>query len=339
LSDTASSDSYLKENDFSLDGGLGYTFLNGDILGLKLGFEASVLDGAVFAGGGDVDVVPHYVIDRGRWLFDLGVRISASFKTDSFSDMYSYEEQMIYPDVRIEYKAVPDAMKLFLHLGGDSRATSYSDIIAYDHRADIRYGRNIWDVLDIEDEKISVTAGLEGRIGKSFSYGLEGGYASYGNALLEGVAIADATPVTSARWLPGLGYSSYDKVFVSLDWLMDAEHFRFDGNVDYAYCTDLSLETGKGLLLPAALTGDVALMYDWKDRVFAGVDCEFSSARKGMDISVPGYADLGLELEYIVNRKFSAWARGGNLLGMTVQRSLLYAEKGPYFTLGICLNL
>jgi len=69
------------------------------------------------------------------------------------------------------------------------------------------------------------------------------------------------------------------------------------------------------------------------------VDCEFSSARKGMDISVPGYADLGLELEYIVNRKFSAWARGGNLLGMTVQRSLLYAEKGPYFTLGICLNL
>lgn len=339
LSDTASSDSYLKENDFSLDGGLGYTFLNGDILGLKLGFEASMVDGAVFAGGGDVDVVPHYVIDRGRWLFDLGVRISASFKTDSFSDMYSYEEQMIYPDVRIEYKAIPDAMKLFLHLGGDSRATSYSDIIAYDHRADIRYGRNIWDVLDIEDEKISVTAGLEGRIGKSFSYGLEGGYASYGNALLEGVAIADATPVTPARWLPGLGYSSYDKVFVSLDWLLDAEHFRFDGNVDYAYCTDLSLETGKGLLLPAALTGDVALMYDWKDRVFAGVDCEFSSARKGMDISVPGYADLGLELEYIVNRKFSAWARGGNLLGMTVQRSLLYAEKGPYFTLGICLNL
>ena len=35
----------------------------------------------------------------------------------------------------------------------------------------------------------------------------------------------------------------------------------------------------------------------------------------------------------------SAWARGGNLLGMTIQRSLLYAEKGPYFTLGICLNL
>ena len=61
--------------------------------------------------------------------------------------------------------------------------------------------------------------------------------------------------------------------------------------------------------------------------------------KKPVDARVPGYADLGLEFEYVVNRKLSAWVRGGNLLGMTIQRSLLYAEKGPYFTLGICLNL
>lgn len=352
LSDTSSESSYLMENDFSLDAGLSYSFFSGDRLGVKLGFGMAMTDGIVYSGGGDVDVVPHYVIDRDRWHFDLGVRISASFRTETFSEMYGYEEQMIYPDVTVEYKAVPDAMKLYLRLGGDSRANSYADIVSYNHRADIRYGRNIWNVLDVVDERISAAAGFKGRIGKRFSYDLEGGYVNYGNALLDGVVMAEATSVTPARWLPALGYSSYEKAYVSLGWLLDAEHFRFDGSFEYARCYGLPVESGAGLLLPAALTGDVAVTYDWKDRIFVGMDCAFSSARKGtayyaanrfafkpIDARVPGYADLGLDVEYVVNRKFSAWARGGNLLGMTIQRSLLYAEKGPYFTLGICLNL
>lgn len=344
MSDTASADSYLKENDFSVDGGVSYSFFNGDRLGLKMGFRMAMTDGCVYTRGGDVDVVPHYVMSRDRWNFDLGVRISSSFKSDVFSEMYSYEEQMIYPDVRVEFRAIPDALKLYLNIGGDSRVNSYADIIERDQRADIRYGRQLQDVLDITDEKIAVSAGAEGRLGKRFSYGLEGGYVRYGNAPLDGAVYGYGA---NARWLPILGYSSYDRIFVSLDWLLDADHFRFDGKVDYSYYSDLSLSSGEGLMLPASLTGDVAFRYDWKDRVLFGVDCVFSTARKGtalygdrvIDASVPGYADLGVELEYVVNRKFSAWARGGNLLGMTVQKSFLYAEKGPYFTLGICLNL
>lgn len=344
MSDTASADSYLKENDFSVDGGVSYSFFNGDRLGLKMGFRMAMTDGCVYTRGGDVDVVPHYVMSRDRWNFDLGVRISSSFKSDVFSEMYSYEEQMIYPDVRVEFRAIPDALKLYLNIGGDSKVNSYSDIIARDPRADIRYGRQVWEVLDITDEKIAISAGAEGRIGKRLSYGIEGGYVRYGNVLADGVVM---TYGPSSRWLPALGYCSYDRTFVSLDWLLDADHFRFDGKVDYSYYSGLSLTTGRGIILPASLTGDVAFRYDWKDRVLFGVDCVFSTARKGtalygdrvIDASVPGYADLGVELEYVVNRKFSAWARGGNLLGMTVQKSFLYAEKGPYFTLGICLNL
>lgn len=335
----SSSEYHINENVIRLDGGTGYSLSDGDWFGLKIGFGMCAVDGFVSAGAGDIDLVPHYVIDRGRWLFDLGVRFSSSFRNETLLNMYEHKEQMIYPDVRIEYKAIPDALKVYFDLGGDSEALSYSDLIARDRRTQIGYGRSVWNILDIVDERISAVLGFEGRIGRCFSYGLEGGYVNYGNALLDGLVEVGATQVSPAEWLPGLGYSSYDKAFVSLDWLLDAEHFRFDGEVDYAYCTNLSAETGKGLLLPAALTGDVAFRYDWKDRVLAGVDCEFSSARKGQGILVPGYADLGLEVEYVVNRKFSAWARGGNLLGMTVYKSLLYAEKGPYFTLGICLNL
>lgn len=329
----------LNENDLSLDGGLGYSLSNGDRAGLKIGYGMSAVDGFVKVGTGDIDVVPHYVMNRGRWLFDLGVRFSSSFRNETVLNMYAHEEQKIYPDVRIEFKAIPDALKLYVDLGGDSKAMSYSDLIARDRRTQIDYGRSVWNILDVVDEKLSAALGFEGRIGRRFSYGLEGGYVNYGNAPLDGIVRMGATAQIPARWLPGLGYASYEKAFVSLDWLLDAEHFRFDGNVGYAYFMDKSSVTAQGLFLPASLTGDVAFMYDWKDRVFAGIDCEFSSARSGADFRVPGYADLGVEFEYVVNRKFSAWARGGNLLGMTVQRSLLYAEKGPYFTLGICLNL
>ena len=54
---------------------------------------------------------------------------------------------------------------------------------------------------------------------------------------------------------------------------------------------------------------------------------------------IPGYADLGVYAEYVTSRSLSFWLRGGNLLNMTIQRNPLYAEKGPYFTAGICLNL
>lgn len=345
-------------NDFTFKGGLAYSFFNGDRLGVRMGFDMAGLDGDVYISGVDFDIVPYYMMDRDRWHIDLGFRISNAFRSDSFSNMYAYEEQVIYPDVKVEYKAVPDAMKVFLHFGGDSKVNSYADVLAYNRRADISYGRGIWNLLDVTDEKLSVLTGLEGRVGSRFSYTLKGGYVNYGNALLDGVVMQGSHSGVSAKWIPAVGYASYDKFFASAGWMLAAEHLRFDGQIDYSYCEFSSIVSGVGLFLPAALTGDVAVRYDWKHRIMVGADCRFSTARKGtalhvpegyilhdageyesVDALVPGYADLGLEVEYVVNRKFSAWARGGNLLGMTIQEYLLYAEKGPYFTLGICLNL
>lgn len=353
ISNTAAAgDKRLKENDFSLSGGLGYMLQNGDVISVGLGFDMALLDGSLYCAGGDFDLAPHYVMDRDRWHLDLGFRLSSSFRSDSVSEMYGYEEQMIYPDINIEYRAVPAAMKLFLRIGGDSKVNSYADVLSHNHRATADYGRDLWNILDITDERISVSAGAEGRIGNRLSYGFKGGYVNYGNAMLEGVVMQSAVKASPARWLPAIGYTSYDQIFASVDLLLDMEHFRFDGNVKYAYSRFGYYESDRGLLLPASLTGDVSAEYDWKQRVIVGVDCRFSSARTGtafyavnqytfkpVDAKVPGYADLGVEAEYVVNRKFSAWARGGNLLGMTIQNSLLYAEKGPYFTLGICLNL
>ena len=124
---------------------------------------------------------------------------------------------------------------------------------------------------------------------------------------------------------------------------------RFDGSIGYTYAWGLDAQ--EVLFLPAAVTGDVSFEYNWKKRIFAGVDCVFSTGRHGSvwvkipgapgpeAAVIPGYADLGVNFKYAFSRDFSVWARGGNLLNMTIQRNPLYAEKGANLTVGICLNL
>jgi hypothetical protein len=121
-------------------------------------------------------------------------------------------------------------------------------------------------------------------------------------------------------------------------------------NVSAEYAHHLG-EYQVGVLLPASLTGNASFRYNWMKRIYAGVSCEAATARRGTltylhgegtfdrPDSFPGYADLGVDLEYVLNRRISVWAKGRNLMGMTIQRSIFYAEKGPYFTLGFCLNI
>ncbi len=341
-------------NDFEVDGALGYSFGTAGDLFLDLGakFVSSEVssetpsEGGPAYDGGDFDIVPHYVMNAGNWHFDLGVRISPAFGMDSMT--YKYKEQVVYPDVRVEFRAIPDAMKVYMDFGGDCGVDSYSDMVGSNSRVNLAFGRGAWEIPNISDECIRAEAGLEGRIGYRFSYGLRGGYSQVGNTLLEGIVRTD---LVDGGLLPAVGYASYSKVYAAADWLLLIKGFKFDGSVGYSYFMNEDSVFDQGLILPAALKGDVSFSYNWRKRLDVGVDCRFSTARKGAiadfvdggevltDVSVPGYADLGVMAEYSVNRKLTVWARGDNLLGMTIQRSVLFAEKGPYFTAGICLKL
>ncbi len=345
----------LKSFEYEIDASLGYILRNSGRIMLDVGLEGVSASKAYWFEGGDIDIVPHYVKRSGRWFFDLGVRLSSAPHSSRNTDVIKVDNQLLYPDVRVEFSAVRKALMLYFDLGGDAKLNTYSDLLAFNRHIDPEYYRYSWELMDVTDERISAVIGAEGRIGPHFSFDLRGGYAKYANAMMEGLYMTgcQADPVIPDVLKPGLGYGSYDKAFAAVDWLLAGESIRFDGSVEYAYTWAKEDENIRGLFMPAALKGNVSFTYDWKDRVFAGVDCGFSTERKGsvaypdaehtgmlsMPARIPGYADLGINLEYVVNRKFSVWARGGNLLGMTVQRNILYAERGPYFTVGICLNL
>lgn len=350
LNDKVNGQTGLQSHDLGFGVNVESVLSGGHNLKIDSSFEMTDESGVLDVTAAALEFAPSYVIKGSRWVLEAGLKLSTVFKTDGKSSMYSHKEQVIYPDLRAEYMVFPEFLKTYVSVGGGNKMNTYSSLLDENRRVNPYYGRGVWNLLDVTEERLNAELGFEGRVFSSFGYTLKGGYKIYGNAPLQTLYI----PESNAGYMPGLGYTSYQMAYASMDFLLDAESLRVDGNVQFngVTCVDPTFDSFVGFVFPAPFTGDIAVMYDYKDRLYAGVDCEFSSARearayrdkgksdpKEYKVSVPAYADLGINLEYRFRHDMSLWARGGNLLGMTIQRELLYAEKGPYFTVGICLNL
>ncbi|MBE6215233.1 MAG: hypothetical protein E7123_03270 [Bacteroidales bacterium] len=318
----------LTEHDFSLDASFGPSFNNSNKVFFDLGVEmnsctcADVLDFKTAR----FYLVPHYVYNKGILHLDLGFRLSAVLPTGD-----KVKNQVIYPDLHMDVDVIRDAMRLYVNVGGGEKLNGYASLLERNHHVDLNYGMNGHASLMLPSvERISAELGFEGRISGFFSYNLRGGYSNYAYAPLDGLM------TVSAGVMPFIGYSPYQNAYAALDWDLNFQNVRFDGTFEYNHVWGLE---GSSLLAPSELTGDAEVLYNWRKRVYAGVDCQFAIARSnGNGMKVPGYADLGIYGEYAMNRNISFWLRGGNLLNMEIQRSLLFAEKGINFTAGICLN-
>lgn len=334
----------LKENIVDLDVSAGFP-VRGSMLFFDVEADFAGYAGEYSATAGQLAVTPHYVYRRSRFMADLGVKLAKALGNDGelrYDDAGNVVdgphnqnvyrgvsvEQIVYPDVTVELGIIREALRLRLHAGGGNRLDTWASVLERNHHVTAY-------TPDFTIERINATAALEGSIASRFSYSLYGGYASYANGLLDRI---DLTVTGHERTLfPTMGHASYSRVFAGLDFLWKNDALMIDGNVEYSDAQGDAFD--QGFVRPAAVSGDVAVEYNWKRRVIAGADCRFASVRESVAYEQPAYADLGLYAEYVFASGFSLWARGGNLLGMTVQYNPLYAEKGAYFTLGFCLNL
>ena len=265
------------------------------------------------------------------------------------------KNQILYPDVRIRLNVIPEYLAMFVSATGGARMNSYSSILNRNHHAVLSFPGIVktnpdwmekeeeifgWK-MGAEVERVTARAGFEGRIGSDFSYVLTGGYTNYGSGLLDAVSVISVPSMFFNGIYAGIEYVPYQKAFASLDWRWSSESLSSYGNITYTDAYGSVFDEDKRCLKPAALTGDVAFGYNYRKRVFAELSCEFSGRRTGghRSVTIPGYADLGLGVEYVTSGPLSFWLHGGNLLGMAIQRNLLYIEKGPYFTLGLSLKL
>ncbi len=329
------------EHSLSLDADLGPQFKTVHKILFDMGVDMVAYSHSSDWSSARMHFTPHYVYEKGRWRIDAGLKIDFLVAPEDGSGASSVDRQQVfYPDVHVEFTAIRNAMNLYASATGGNYLNTYSSIVGRNHFADagFLYGNGLQSTV----ERLKALLGVKGRIGTRFSYDISGGYAGYGNMILDAVY---TVPDQSAP--AGIGYSGCNKVFAGLGWLLDTERFRFDGDLSYSHYW--GFEDHPYLLTPSSFTGDASVEYNIRKRIFFGADCSFASARKNIvpkssligDIyfHIPGYVDLGAFVEVVTSRRLSVWARGGNLLNMTIQRTPLYAEGGISFTAGICLNL
>lgn len=348
--DTPSSGSLsLAENLLDINASV-FTSFKRHRIGLDVDYGMAGYTGFFTLNAALLSLSPHYTMKSGRFDIDLGLTLSKVFRDDQMQGMFQDKIQSVYPDVKVGFRALPSTY-MYVEIGGGAKMNTYSSLLQSDRRIGFLYGRERYPLLNMTDERIAAVVGVDGNIRSRLSYSLKAGFAEYGNAPLDAVSAGYGTGGT--LWYPALFYGKYGKAFIRLQWMLDAERIDFGGSLQYAKYRDRTVAVDQpAVFMPASLTGDVSLRYNWKNRLYTGIECEFASARQRKygsaqseevmtytKFRIPGYADLGLELEYILNRRFSLWIKGGNLLNMTIQRSLMYAEKGPYFTIGFCLNL
>lgn len=326
------------EHLFGVNARVGQVFVGSHSILLDADISLAIGRGRFETLCGRVAVTPHYAFAKGRWNLDLGLSLGAILHDKDNPVGYEHTGQIVYPQVKVEYEAINNAMKVYLSATGGETVNTVGSLTR-----DFRYLRldssRDGCVLDNTIERLNSALGIKGRISTRFSYDLKVGVALYGNAPLQGVKpLADGTYCTVIEYLP------YNQFYTALNWNWNAESIRFYGSMKYSM--SWGLDATDGVFAPSPFTGRTGFTYNWRKRIYAGVDCEWASGRLGgleanegfQAVKLRGYADLGVKFEYVFSGRISLWARGCNLLNMTIQRTPLYAEGSVGVIAGIVLS-
>ena len=322
---------------------------------ILVGFEAESVSYSQFYDGtiGRVALIPSYRLKSGRWNLNLGVKLEFMFRNDadtlSFGRMGGGKGQIVYPDAHVSF-AAGDNVALYADATGGSRLNTYSSQISGNHHLNPSFlvapvYEQMVQMIDNTIENVNARIGVRGNIASSLQFDVNGGIGVYDNALMEsGLFLADG------RLLPSLTYSDFNLIYANVLLGWKANRVNVDADFRYRSVSFQSDDVlNRGFTLPK-YSGGLSATYDISSRLYAGVAVEASAWREGWcesevvsaedaKVRVPGYVDLGVNCGYKLNRKWCVWMESGNLLCQAIQRNPFYAEKGPWVTAGISLNL
>ena len=321
----------MDEHLFDLAVSVGHLIRPYNRMVIDLGMDFGIYQGVQHVSFANIWFAPRYVREKDGLMTSVGLKVSV---VTSQSPAFARGNQYVYPDVRVSYNVIKDAMKLYLNVTGGESINTYATLIDRNHHFNWAYSVAGNPALGSSVERVRPELGIDGRISSHFSYRLHGGY------LLKDNAVMDVIVEDGSGYRPGVGYGRYQQAYAGAEWTMDFEAFRWDAAFMYAHTWDLPGLAGAWFVRPAAFKAETSAVYNWNKRVYVGVDCEFASIAKTIksEVYLPYYVDLGAYAEYAFNKKLSVWLRGGNLLDMEIQRNPLFAEKGINFTAGISLT-
>ena len=283
-----------------------------------------------------LELMPHYTLGTKRLNLDLGFK----FSYISYSaTQYPYKGGILFPDVYLSYR-IADAAVLQASATGGDRLTSYDSLLE-----DNPYlGAFVWH-RDVVVNRVNLMVGMRGSAGGRFSYDIRAGFNWTDNAYgwsWRYQEIPLGGDLVEMVMQPTMVYvSPLRTLYVDAKLAWNSGNWDIMGFVHYGHTPkpnlDPEIEEESNVFVPAAFKAQGHIFYKWGGRIKAGFTIEASSKMRGKT-GIPAYQDLGIYAEYTLGRKMAVWAKGGNLLNQTIQRTPFYAEGGIYGSVGIKLT-
>lgn len=320
----------LHENALKLDGNFTAQFRRRYLISVDMLADMDFLSGKIGGAKMNFSVAPHALLYFGNVDLKLGVNLSHDCRTFR-----------IFPSCEIAVNMLKGALRLFAGADGGNTVDRYFDFKNYDPHFNPGWYPS-WEnnpQSACTARTVDAFLGLQGYIGKHFHYDLRGGYARYVHR-----PFADAM-----SWYmygtPGIVFTTASEAYASLKMNWDSD--RIDASATLDFHKLLGKVSGEALE-PPMFTAGVKAVYNWRRRIFAGVSLDaatnmtttLTGVHTPVAVDVPGWADLGLSLEYRITPCWGLRLSAGNLLGHPVRRySPFYVEHNQSVSLGLTLIL
>lgn len=310
-----------------------------------LNVEYNAVSNALSTGSAVFSVAPKAAFRIGVLDLLAGINLAIPGSPASNGGMYAGTGQIVYPDVQANVGFLEGAINLYAAVTGGVKPVSYRSLKLDNHRLDLSWARG-GALLQNEIERMNATIGLRGVITDWFQYDASAGYGFYADSPF--FSVCNLLP--AGQLAPVLGYADQGLFHADISANLHRKAIDFDAALAFR-SSNVASGTAP-VVLPALFEGEGVFSYTFAGRVKALVSAHASTARKALvpdfdgsaysdvkTMTLPGYVDLGIGAEYILNRNWNFWGRVGNLLNSDVQIMPLYVEDGINFTLGVCLKL
>ena len=323
----------VNENAFSLNGWVGTTF---DIhrIYIDMSIRLANYSGAKEYTTAVVAFSPIYEYSSNRFEGKFGVMFGNRFglqeskatKAPDGNNLNALSN--VFPDIDARYEIIRRSLWIHTTIGGGFDLNDYgflaSQVPLLSPNTPMLMG----------SRPLDLTLALEGVVFGRFAMNLTGGFVmERGRPVFEPLVPADGSPAEIQ-----LGFLNANTLMGGLDAFWKSSTVTTGGELRFYHYFPLEGEAAI-TQLPNA-TGRLYFRYNWRERVIGSLDYDFRSTISGGTFgtwTAPWIHNLGLTVDYVVNRHFTLYGKLSNLFNCQNQYVPYYMEPGFSFGGGIAL--
>lgn len=299
----------LRENNLSLGAMVGTTF---DVHRIYFDFDISF---SMYGGfrdhtAGILEISPIYEYNKGRFLAKFGAKFGNRFSIHKSNESqnengnnHSSIASSIFPDIDARFELAEQSLWIHTVLVGGHELNSFlgmtRDMPLISPCTDLKFG----------SRPLDATLSLESVIKGRMAFNLISSYTIFRDKLIFEPVMSDPEPfnVIASYW-------DFSRLSFGIDALWKSG--AIITGAEFRYNLYFSGE-GPAITQLPGITTNAFFVWNWRNRINAKLDCRYSSGVTGNSYgpyAIPAIVDLGITLDFSVNRYFGVFLKGGNLL-------------------------